>query len=181
MDALDCIYKRRSIRKFTDVPVEDAMVEQLLRAAMAAPSAMNMKPWRFVVIRDPERLEYLRKVMPFAKMNACTAISVCGDLRSMRRLVTENFWQQDCSAATENLLIAASELGLGAVWCGVTPVARLQKAVSAILELPEGVLPLNLVLIGYPAEDKPARTQYDPPLVYLDAYGTPWKKELPKS
>jgi len=177
MDALESIYKRRSIRKFTDVPVEDDLIEQLLRAAMAAPSAMNMKPCRFVVVREPERLERLRKVLPFGKMNASAAIGVCGDLRSMRRVVTENFWQQDCSAATENLLIAASALGLGAVWCGVTPLARLQKAVASVLELPEGVLPLNVVLIGYPAEEKPARTQYDPDLVFLDSYGTPWKKE----
>lgn len=176
MDNLDCIYKRRSIRKFTDAPVEDALLEQLLRAAMAAPSAMNMKPWRFVVVRDSERLERLRAVMPFGKMFAGTAISVCGDLRSIRRVVTENFWQQDCSAATENLLIAASALGLGAVWCGVTPIARLQKAVSSVLELPEGVLPLNVILVGYPAEDKAARTQYDPAVVYLDVYGTPWKQ-----
>ena len=176
MNALECIYKRRSIRKFSGAPVEDALIEELLRAAMAAPSAMNLKPWRFVVVRDPERLERLRKVMPFGKMDAGTAISVCGDLRSGRRIVSENFWQQDCSAATENLLIAASALGLGAVWCGVTPLARLQKAVSAVLELPEGVLPLNLVLVGYPAEEKPARTQYDPALVSLDSFGTRWEK-----
>lgn len=177
MDALNFIYKRRSIRKFTDAPVEDALIEQLLRAAMAAPSAMNLNPWRFVVIRDPQRLERLRKALPFARMNAPTAISVCGDVRSLRRMVSENFWQQDCSAATENLLLAASALGLGAVWCGVTPIARLQKAVSAVLELPEGVLPLNLVFIGYPAEEKPARTQYDPALVFLDTYGNPWKPD----
>lgn len=175
MDTLDCIYKRRSIRKFTEEPVEDALLEQLLRAAMAAPSAMNLKPWRYVVVRDPARLERLRKIMPFGKMNANTAISVCGDLRSGRRIVSENFWQQDCSAATENLLIAASALGLGAVWCGVTPLARLQKAVSAVLELPDRVIPLNVVMLGYPAEEKAARTQFDPALVSLDSFGTRWE------
>ena len=177
MDPVDCIYKRRSSRKFTYAPVDDALIEQLLRAAMAAPSAMNLKPWRFVVVRDPVRLEKLRKAQPFANMNATTVISVCGDLRSLRRVVTENFWRQECSAATENMRIAASTLGLGAVWCGVSPLARLQKTVSAALDLPEGVLPLNMVLIGYPAEEKPARTQYDPALVCLNSYGTPWRTE----
>lgn len=178
MNSLDFIFQRRSIRKFTDAAVEDEVLEQLLRAAMAAPSAMNTKPWRFIVVREPDRLERLRGVMPFAKMKAAAAISVCADLRGPRNLVTGKFWQQDCSAATQNLLLAATALGLGAVWCGVAPMASLQKAVSSILELPAGVVPLNLVMLGYPAEEKPARTQYDPELVFLNTYGTPWKREI---
>ena len=103
MNSLDFIFQRRSIRKFTDDAVEDEVLEQLLRAAMAAPSAMNTKPWRFIVVREPDRLERLRGVMPFAKMKAAAAISVCADLRGPRNLVTGKFWQQDCSAATQNL------------------------------------------------------------------------------
>jgi len=98
---------------------------------------------------------------------------VCGDLRAGKR--AEKFWIQDCSAATENLLLAATGLGLGAVWCGVTPIERYQKQIAEILLLPQGVVPLNVIFIGHPAEEKPPRTQYDPKNISHNAFGNPWQ------
>jgi len=171
---LDAIYARRSIRKFTDEAVSDEQIETLLKAAMAAPSATNAQPWRFVVTRDPERLAAIRKEMPAGKINAPLAILVCADLSIFKRLVTERFWTQDCSAATQNILLAAVGLGLGAVWCGVHPVPLIEKRIEKLLGLPMNVKVLNVIFIGHPAEEKEARTQYDVSKVYKDRYGEPW-------
>ena len=170
----DAIYARRSIRKFTDEAVSDKQIETLLKAAMAAPSATNAQPWRFVVTRDPERLAAIRKEMPAGKINAPLAILVCADLSIFKRLVTERFWTQDCSAATQNILLAAVGLGLGAVWCGVHPVPLIEKRIEKLLGLPVNVKVLNVIFIGHPAEEKEARTQYDVSKVYKDRYGEPW-------
>lgn len=171
---LDAIYARRSIRKFTDEAVSDKQIETLLKAAMAAPSATNAQPWRFVVTRDPERLAAIRREMPAGKINAPLAILVCADLSIFKRLVTERFWIQDCSAATQNILLAAVGLGLGAVWCGVHPVPLIEKRIENLLDLPMNVKVLNVIYIGHPAEEKEARTQYDASKVYKDRYGEPW-------
>jgi len=114
-----------------------------------------------VVITEKEVLDKLRLVLPFAKMQAPVAICVLGSTRRQRNKAGERFWVQDCSAATENILLAATSLGLGSVWIGVHPVVLLTRLVKEILNLPEGVNPLNLILLGYPAEEPPARTQYD--------------------
>jgi nitroreductase len=169
------IYQRRSIRKFTSEPIEDKQLEELLRAGMAAPTAMNLQPWLFVVVKDEIRLAKIRSTLAFGKMNALCAISVCGNLQKSRNLV-ERFWVQDCSAATENILLAATSLGLGAVWCGVHPIHFYVPKIASILELPEGIIPLNVIFVGNPAETKPARTQYDARKVFLDRYGQPWEQ-----
>lgn len=171
---LDAIYARRSIRKFTDEAVSDEQIETLLKAAMAAPSATNAQPWRFVVTRDPERLAAIRKEMPLAKINAPLAILVCADLSIFKRPIVERFWTQDCSAATQNILLAAVGLGLGAVWCGVHPVPLIEKRIEKLLDLPVNVKVLNVIFIGHPAEEKEARSQYNSQKVYKDRYGEPW-------
>ncbi len=171
---LDAIYARRSIRKFTEESVSDEQIETLLKAAMAAPSATNAQPWRFVVTRDPERLATIRKEMPLAKINAPLAILVCADLSIFKRPIVERFWTQDCSAATQNILLAAVGLGLGAVWCGVHPVPLIEKRIEKLLDLPVNVKVLNVIFIGHPAEEKEARSQYDSQKVYKDRYGEPW-------
>lgn len=171
---LDTIYARRSIRKFTEESVSDEQIETLLKAAMAAPSATNAQPWRFVVTRDPERLAAIRKEMPLAKINAPLAILVCADLSIFKRPIVERFWTQDCSAATQNILLAAVGLGLGAVWCGVHPVPLIEKRIEKLLDLPVNVKVLNVIFIGHPAEEKEARSQYDSQKVYKDRYGEPW-------
>jgi len=171
---LDAIYARRSIRKFTEESVSDEQIETLLKAAMAAPSATNAQPWRFVVTRDPERLAAIRKEMPLAKINAPLAILVCADLSIFKRPIVERFWTQDCSAATQNILLAAVGLGLGAVWCGVHPVPLIEKRIEKLLDLPVNVKVLNVIFIGHPAEEKEARSQYNSQKVYKDRYGEPW-------
>lgn len=168
---LEAIFRRRSIRKYTEQPVEAEKLDLLLQAAMAAPSAMNCKPWEFVVVTDPDKLAQFRKRLIFGNRNAPAAIVVCGNPSRSTNPTARLFWEQDCSAAVENILIAAVGLGLGTVWVGVHPVAEFKRVVREVVGLPRHVTPLALVYVGYPAEEKPPRTQYDPERVHLDTYG----------
>jgi len=160
-DTLSIILKRRSIRRFTDQQVEPEKLTLLLEAAMAGPSAMNAQPWEFVVITEKEVMDKFRRGIMFGKMNAPAAICVLGSSRIQKNKAGDKFWVQDCSAATENILLAATALGLGSVWVGIHPVSMYKRQVSDILNLPDGVTPLNLIYLGYPAEEKTPRTQYD--------------------
>lgn len=164
---LDTIFARRSIRKYTEEPVNQEHIELLLKAAMAAPSASNRKPWQFVVVTERETLDALAEGHAHGKMlfDATLCISVCGDLTERER-----FWVQDCSAATENLLLAATALGLGAVWLGVYPRDERVAAVRQVLDLPEHITPLDLISIGHPAEEKEPRTQYDEGRVHWERW-----------
>ncbi len=157
-DLIETIFSRRSIRKYADKPVSEVDIQALLEAAMAAPSASNQKPWHFIVVDEREVLEQLGEAHPYAKMlfEAPLSIAVCGDAS-----ISKHYWPQDCSAATENLLLAATALGLGAVWLGVYPNDDRIESVRRILHLPANVYPLNLISIGYPAETKEPRTQFD--------------------
>lgn len=169
-DFLDVIFQRRSIRKYTDQPVPREILETLLKAGMAGPTAMNAQPWEFVVITDPQTLAALRVNLIFAKSNAPAAICVLGSERMAKNKTGTRFWVQDCSAATENILLAATALGLGSVWVGVHPVTIFTRTVERILNLPDGVTPLNLIYVGYPAETKESRTQYDEKRVHWEAF-----------
>jgi nitroreductase len=168
---LETIFSRRSIRKYTAQPVEPEKLDLLLQAGMAAPSAMNCRPWEFIVVTDQEKLAQLRKRLVFGDRNAPAAIVVCGNPALSTNPAARLFWVQDCSAATENILIAAVGLGLGTVWVGVHPVAKFVKTVRAILSIPGSVTPLCVIYIGYPLEDKPSRTQYDAQRVHWQKYG----------
>lgn len=156
-ELIQTIFARRSIRKYTTEPVSEKDVETLLEAAMAAPSASNIRPYHFVVVTDREMLDVLAEVHPHGKMlfEATLCVAVCGVPDESR------YWVQDCSAATENLLLAATALGLGAVWLGVHPRPERVAPVREVLTIPESVVPLNLISIGHPAEEKESRTQYD--------------------
>jgi len=167
---LETILRRRSIRKYTDQTVEPEKLDLLLQAAMAAPSAMNCKPWEFVVVTDPDELALFRSRLIFGNRNAPAAIVVCGNPRLSTNPAARLFWVEDCSAATENILIAAVGLGLGTVWVGIHPVAEFVRIVREIACLPKHVIPLGLIYVGYPAEEKPARTQYDEKRVHMDTY-----------
>lgn len=167
---IETIFARRSIRRYQDKTVEKEKIELLLQAAMAAPSAMNIKPWEFVVVTDPEILGKIRASLMFAKFNAPAAIAVCGNTSFFKQPMAAKFWVQDCSAATQNILLAAVSLGLGTVWLGVHPVHVFTKRISELLALPKHVIPLNVIYVGYPGEDKPARTQYDERRVHWDIY-----------
>jgi nitroreductase len=166
-ELIHTIFARRSIRRYTPEPVSEADVKTLLEAAMAAPSASNRKPWHFVVVTGRQTLDALAEAHPHGKMlfQATLCIAVCGDLTTFER-----FWVQDCSAATENLLLAATALGLGAVWLGVYPREDRVVAVRQVLGMPETITPLNLVSIGHPAEEKEPRTQYDEARVHRERW-----------
>ena len=167
---LDHIMQRRSVRKYTEEPVADDQVTELLKAAMAAPSAMNRKPWEFVVMTDPDRLAALRRRLVLGKFNAPLAIVVCADLKRAAPGPAKDFWVTDCSAATQNILLAATGLGLGSVWIGVYPIRAFMSLVARFLDLPKHVEPLAVVWVGHPAEQKPARTQYDKDRVHWESY-----------
>lgn len=160
MDAMDAILSRRSIRKYTTQPVPDQLIKELLEAAMSAPSAGNEQPWHFIVINDRQILDEIPKYHPYSQMvrEAPLAILVCGDLQLDRH---DGLWGQDCSAATENLLIAVQAKGLGAVWLGVYPREERVAGLRKLLSIPEHVIPFSLIPIGYPAEHKPKANRYD--------------------
>ena len=170
-DLIENIFRRRSIRVYQDNAVARETITQLLKAAMAAPTACNSQPWEFVVVTEPALLRRLRKNHRTADYNAPTAIVVCGNLSLATSAAAKRFWVQDCSAATENILLAAVALGLGSVWIGLHPLNSLQRRVAEVLGLPENVTPLAMVYVGYPAEEKPARTQYNPTRVHYNRYG----------
>lgn len=155
---IDNLFARRSIRKYTSEPVTDVQVETLLRAAMAAPSASDRKPWHFVVVRDAATRAALAEMHPHAKMLTQSPVCIvpCGDTA-----IAPDFWVQDLCAATENILVAAPSLGLGTVWCGVHPRQDRVAEVRQVLGIPEGIVPLCLIAVGHPDEQKEPRTQYD--------------------
>ena len=161
MELNEVLLKRRSIRKFTDEPVSEEDVLKLLHAGMSGPSACNRTPWEFFVVTNPEILEKLRKSARYSKIKAPLAIVVCGNLSKALPLQLSPFWIQDCSAATENILLKATELGLGTVWCGVHPMKRAEKNVSEALSLSEKLVPLNIIHIGHPAEFPEPRDQFN--------------------
>ena len=149
---LNNILKRTSVRSYLDKSIEDDKIEKLLRAGMAAPTAVNKQPWHFVVVTDKSLLQKLAKANPYAEMvaRAPLAIVVCGDMTKALDGNAREFWVQDCSAASENILLAATGLGLGSVWTGTYPSEERCAAVSEVLGLPETLIPLNTIVIGYP-------------------------------
>ncbi|MEN6572643.1 MAG: nitroreductase family protein [Anaerolineaceae bacterium] len=170
-ESLDFIFKRRSIRKFTDRPISEEDLTLLLQAGMAAPTAMNVRPWEFVVVTDREIIQQLRDSLVFGKHDPAAVIAVCGNTRFSNAKAANRFWVQDCSAAMENILLAATALGFGSVWVGVHPVTLFVKRVSEVLNLPASITPLGLIYLGYPAEQKEPRTQYDARKVHWQQYG----------
>lgn len=172
-DVLTAISTRKSIRKFdASKEVDSATVEKLLKAAMCAPSAMNKQPWEFFVVRDAEKLAALAQANPFCRVGngAKLAIVVCGNTDNGLPGRGKEYWIHDCSAATENLLLAAHGLGLGAVWTGVYPGEERIASTRAILGIPEGYEPLNIIPIGYPAEDPPVKNKWNPAKVHYDRW-----------
>ena len=166
---MDPIFARVSIRHFTAQPVEREKIEQLLRAAMAAPSATNQQPWEFVVVTEPEMLRRLSECSPYAGClrQAPLGIAVCMRTEGLR---APDYAQIDASAATENILLEAVHLGLGAVWLGIAPVPERMEAVRQVLGAPETIQPFGLVACGYP--DKPVipANRYDPARVHYERW-----------
>ena len=166
-DFLNLMYSRRSIRDYTDKPVTDEQLEAMLKAAMSAPSAQNLRPWHFIAVRKPKLLKQLANVHKYAYMleKAPLAIIICGDQN-----VSERHWVEDTCAATQNLLLAATALGLGGVWISLYPKKKNQKYVRKLLDIPEHMGVLCALAIGYPAEQKKAHTKYDPERIHQDKW-----------
>ena len=153
-NAIETLMTRTSIRSFTDRPVSADTIEMLLRAGMAAPTAVNKQPWHFVVINDRAKLDELGGNGRQSQMwqESTLAIAVCGNMEKALEGPAQAFWIQDCSAATENILLAAHALGLGAVWTGCYPMEERVANVSQVLNLPEHIVPLCVIVMGYPNE-----------------------------
>ena len=171
-DFIQLIMTRTSIRVFQDRPVSDETVEQLLKAATAAPSAKNSQPWAFVVVRDRALLEKLGNSLPNAKMTATApvAVVICGALDKALPGEAHDYWIQDAAAATENFLLAVHALGLGAVWTGVHPISERILILKDALKLPEGVEPFCLIPFGWPADPAAVKDKWDPSLVHQDVW-----------
>ena len=171
--AINNIMTRTSIRQYTDEPVSKADIETMLRAGMAAPTAVNRQPWHFVVINSKVKLAELAGDNPRGGMlkKAPLAIVVCGNMDKALPGQGRGFWVQDCSAATENILLAANAIGLGAVWTGLYPDVNRAGAVAKVLKLPETYIPLCTIVIGHPAEQPAPKDKWKPENVSYNEFG----------
>jgi nitroreductase len=157
MDALTAILSRRSIRHYTSLPISSGIITQLLEAAMNAPSACDLQPWHFILIDDRQTLDAIPGFHNNAAMlpEAPAAILVCGEPGLSRS------WQQDCSAACQNVLLAAHALGLGAVWLGIYPREHRVNPMRSLLGIPEEIVPMALIAFGCPGENQPPRNRFN--------------------
>ncbi len=164
--ALDNIFARKSVRTYLDKGVEKEKIDWMLRAGMAAPTGRDLRPWEFVVISDRATLDSMATALPYAKMlkQARQAIVVCGD--STR----SSYWYLDCSAATQNILLAAESLGLGAVWTAAYPYEDRMEVVRRFTNMPENVLPLCVIPFGYPATNEQPKQKFDEKKIHYEKF-----------
>jgi len=169
MELFDALHTRRSIRAFTDEPVSEADLETILRAAMAAPSAVNAQPWHFVVITDRAILDAIPGIHPHAAMckTAQAAIVTVAELALEK---SPGNWMVDCSAAVENLLLAARGIGIGTVWCGLYPRRERMEPMAKRLGLPEGFAPHSLVPLGHPAQEFRRIDRFNPERIHRNGW-----------
>ncbi|MCM1138206.1 MAG: nitroreductase family protein [Muribaculum sp.] len=171
-DIIDCIMSRASVRDYSDREISQQTLDTLLRAGMAAPTAMNKQPWQFIVIDNPDILSEIADALghgdPVRKCK--TAIVACGDLNLAIPGDGQQFWVQDVSAASENILLAAHAMGLGAVWCGIYPIKERVNAISEILEIPNQIIPLNIIAIGYPASPVQPKDKWDEDKIHRNVW-----------
>lgn len=170
---LKIIHRRKSVRHYVDKPVPKVMLEKLVRAGMAAPTAMNKQPWAFVVITERETLDRLGNALPYAKMllQAPAAIVAAGNMKLAISGKGRDFWVQDVSAAVENILLAAEAMGLGAVWTGVYPRKYQLKTVRETLSLPEHIIPLAVVPVGFPKGVEKPKNKWDAKKLHREKWG----------
>lgn len=160
MEIKQAIYSRRSVRSFSAEPVAGELIEKLVAAAMQAPSAGNQQPWHFIVVTDRQKLDEIPSFHPYCKMvnQVSMAIVVCGDARDKK---WPDLWPQDCSAAVQNLLLAARAEGLGAVWTGVYPFEERMAGCRKLFNIPQEVFPFAVIPIGYPKDKEQAFKEKD--------------------
>lgn len=159
---MENILNRKSVRKYTDKKVTREELKTLLVAGMAAPSAVNAQPWMFIAIDDREILDKLGDLLPYAKMltQAQAAIIVCGDMSKALEGEGQEYWIQDCSAASQNILLAAESAGLGAVWTGVYPNKERIEIVQRVISLPQHIIPLCVIPIGWQTGAEKPKDKY---------------------
>lgn len=158
---LETIFERRTIRKYQEKEVSNDIVIKLLKAGMAAPSARNKQPWEFYVIENKDIQKRIKDYSPAYNYNSPLLILVCGNKTRFNTDKINDFYIQDCSAAIQNILLAAKSMGLGTCWCGVNPVEERMEFISKTLDLENHIIPLGLIHVGYPAEEKEAHTKYN--------------------
>lgn len=166
---MNSIFERRSIRKYTRDTISDDDLDLILKAGQCAPTAMGKRPWHFIAIRSRKILAEIPKIHPFAKMaeESNLAIVVCGDTRIQN---VEGYMSQDLSAATQNILLEAAELGIGSVWCGIYPRTNRIAKFRELLNIPEEIIPFSLVILGYPAEVPEEKDRFDPARVHQEGW-----------
>lgn len=166
---LDTIYDRRSIRKYQEKPVEEKLLNEILKAGMYAPSTVNKQPWHFVVITDKEVMRDIKNLHPYASslQTAPVAIMVCGDTNLE---FAQNFYLTDCAAVTENILLAAKWLGLDTCWMGIYPWEKTMKDFSDYFKLPENIKPYSLIAVGYGAETKSRPDRFDESKIHINKW-----------
>ena len=171
-NALDVIKTRVSVRQFTGEKISDNQIRTLLECAMAAPSAVNKQPWAFIVVTDEAVIAQLGEALPYSRCSNQPAVAIipCGDLSKAIPGEMANFWINDVSAATENLLLAAHAMGLGAVWTGLHPDMNRAKMVQEMLGLPEHIIPLCVVPVGIPAEQPAVKDKYLPENIHYNKW-----------
>ncbi|MFX4260856.1 nitroreductase family protein [Pelotomaculum propionicicum] len=168
---MDAIKQRRSVRDYTDKPISEEVLTALLEAGMCAPSAGNERPWHFVVITERTLLEGITEFHEYSKMlkQAPAAIIVCADM-NRDKYPGVGYWVQDCAAATENILIAAQDLGLGACWLGMYPKNDRVEGLRRLLNIPEHIVPFSGIALGYPASAKSPGSRYDQTRVHRNGW-----------
>jgi nitroreductase len=178
MDTLKAIYNRRSIREYTDEPVTEEEMQKLLEAAFSAPTAVNAQPWEFVVLTDKEAVDKVRNKLYFARYNAPAAIIVCGNMKLAFKGPTKDLWICDCSAAIENILLAATDMGLATVWISIYPLENNVKEVRKLLDMPDYVVPMGMVYVGHGTYELEGRCRYNEKRVYWQKYDPKRKHKL---
>jgi len=170
METLEAIKTRRSIRKYKQEIISNDILKELLTAGMSGPTAGN-KPWKFIVINDPEKIREVANADSGANLaaNVPLAILVCGDMEKYQD-ISQRYWVIDSSIAAQNILLAAQSKGLGAVWSGVYPTEERINGLKSLFELPENIKPLVLIVIGYPAEHLPVVDRYDASRVHYNTF-----------
>jgi len=173
MKAQSAIFTRRSVRDYdSSKRASNEQIEEVLRAAMYAPSAMNKQPWEFLVITNQCVLDKITKIHPYCESlkDAGTAIIVCGNRETQLKTPSGEYYIYDCSAATQNILLRAKELGLDTCWCGISPEADRAEAFSKLFKLPECIEPVALVLLGYGKREEPAGERFDRKKIHLEKW-----------
>jgi len=168
---LSNIMTRTSVRSFTDEPISEEQTEKLLRAAMSAPTAVNKQPWAFVVINEPAVRDLIAsETHKKPAEHAPLLVVICGDMERALEGEAQDYWIQDCSAAAENLLLAAHGMGLGAVWLGYYPIQERVKLLQELLQLPSNIIPMGIMAVGHPADRPEPKDKWRPELIHYNKW-----------